>query len=248
MLCERCQKREARVCSTTIIEGESSTVQLCEQCFKTHYPDQFAQGQAIMEAGCRWCGQKCGMAICRSCLAEYQRVKEAKGISDLPEDTASEQDKLSYAQRTMELMEHMRAWGAARGPGPSAYYEESTKAFEKVARLSLFDPVFAELARADSRFKVQAYMFVVRALDRAAPGEDGHVSGRELALAFRALALEEFGKGALKTLIDLGVYTTDDIGTIVYQLIEAGRFGKRPEDKIEDFHALYDFAEAFPAD
>ncbi len=231
------------------MEGESSTESLCEQCFEKHRPEQFARTQAIIEAGCRWCGRKCHSSVCQSCVAEYQRVKEATGLGEPRDDSASEEEKFGYFQHTMELMAHMKKWGAERGPGPApAAAKKMDEALEYYARLSLFDPLFPELARADSRFAIPAYVFVVRALDRTVPGEDGHVSGRDLALAFRTLALENFGKGALKTLIGWGVYTTDDIGTIVYKLIEAGRFGKRPEDRIEDFHAVYDFAEAFPTD
>jgi uncharacterized repeat protein (TIGR04138 family) len=46
--------------------------------------------------------------------------------------------------------------------------------------------------------------------------------------------------------IEWGVYTTGDIGTIVFIMVQAGLLGARPEDKPEDFQAIYDFASAFP--
>jgi uncharacterized repeat protein (TIGR04138 family) len=241
MLCEHCKKREARVFSTSIFQGQSSTLSVCVRCFKTHYPEQFAQMQAIHEAGCSCCGKKCGASMCGSCVEEMRRMMEAKGVSEPPDESAMEEELRNYREGLMEVEEHMRRRSPERKPWPD-------EADESFADLFAADALFEQLAQADTRFTVEAYEFVVCALNRAAPVGGEHVSGRDLALAFRDLALEAFGQEALKILIEWGVYTTDDIGTIVYQLIEAGRFGKRPEDRIEDFHAVYDFAEAFSAE
>jgi len=152
---------------------------------------------------------------------------------------SGEQGK-EYALTWLEVMAHMKKWVSERGPNKTA----KTAAYPFSP-----DSIFEQLALADSRFKTEAYRFVLRALGKAAAHSGGeHVSGQDVALAFRSLALEEFGKNALSTLSSWGVCTTGDIGTIVYHLIEAGRLGERPEDKIEDFHALYDFASAFPTE
>jgi uncharacterized repeat protein (TIGR04138 family) len=48
------------------------------------------------------------------------------------------------------------------------------------------------------------------------------------------------------TLLDFwGIRCTRDIGEIVFLLIEEGAFSQSPEDSIEDFENVYDFAEAF---
>jgi uncharacterized repeat protein (TIGR04138 family) len=42
-----------------------------------------------------------------------------------------------------------------------------------------------------------------------------------------------------------GVHSCEDIGNMVFNLIDAGIFGKTEEDSIEDFKNVYDFDEAF---
>ena len=42
-----------------------------------------------------------------------------------------------------------------------------------------------------------------------------------------------------------GVRTTDDFGAIVFNLVDAGLMFKTEEDRIEDFHAVYDFDDVF---
>jgi len=42
-----------------------------------------------------------------------------------------------------------------------------------------------------------------------------------------------------------GIHCCEDIGHMVFNLIEAGIFGKTEEDSLEDFKNVYDFEEAF---
>ena len=42
-----------------------------------------------------------------------------------------------------------------------------------------------------------------------------------------------------------GIHCCEDIGHMVFNLIEAGIFGKTEEDSLEDFKNVYDFKEAF---
>lgn len=72
-----------------------------------------------------------------------------------------------------------------------------------------------------------------------------HVTGRQLSEGFRDYMLEEFGPFAYEILADLNIRATIDIGNLVYNLISVGCFGKTPEDKLEDFDAVYDFNVAF---
>lgn len=44
------------------------------------------------------------------------------------------------------------------------------------------------------------------------------------------------------------VQRTDDFGRIVFTLIELGFFRKSPNDSIDDFRSVYDFAEVFSQD
>ena len=45
-----------------------------------------------------------------------------------------------------------------------------------------------------------------------------------------------------------GVHRTNDFGEIVFSMIEIGQMRKTRRDKLEDFHDVYDFNDAFSRD
>ena len=45
----------------------------------------------------------------------------------------------------------------------------------------------------------------------------------------------------------LGIATTEDLGRMVFTLIDVGLLASQPTDKLEDFERVYDFAEVFRA-
>lgn len=110
------------------------------------------------------------------------------------------------------------------------------------------DPI-SEIRRKEPRYPRAAYEFVQESLRLAHEqvGREGHVTGRELLDAFRTLALAEFGPLARTVLAEWNVRTTDDVGRIVFLCVEARQMGKTDDDTMDDFHAVYDFAKAFPA-
>jgi len=73
-----------------------------------------------------------------------------------------------------------------------------------------------------------------------------HVTAHELLESLRVLALERYGSNAREQLGSWGVTRCEDFGEIVFALIDKGAFGKRPEDRKEDFDNGYDFASVFP--
>jgi uncharacterized repeat protein (TIGR04138 family) len=99
----------------------------------------------------------------------------------------------------------------------------------------------------DKRYKLQAYSFVLAAIEiaRNQTKKTKHVTGQELCQGFKVLAQSEFGIMAKTVLETWGVKTTDDIGNIVYNMIEAGMMGKTEEDKLEDFYNVYNFDKVF---
>jgi len=108
------------------------------------------------------------------------------------------------------------------------------------------------ICQKDPRYDLEAYLFLREALEftvqklkKAPKGPQHHVSGRELAEGFREYALSQFGPLTYAVLAQWGIHQTEDIGTIVFNLVEAGELGKTPEDTPEDFRNLYDFHEAF---
>jgi len=108
---------------------------------------------------------------------------------------------------------------------------------------------FARVAATNLRYTKEAFWFVREAVDRASKVQSPptrHVTAKELLEALQSLALERYGLTAREQLRSWGVTSCEDFGEIVFTLIEHRIFGKRPEDKKEDFRNGYDFASAFP--
>lgn len=109
--------------------------------------------------------------------------------------------------------------------------------------------LFEKVAASDPRYAKEAFWFVRDGVDRAAKAHSPpshHVTVKELLEALRSLALERYGLAAREQLRSWGITRCEDFGEIVFMLIEPRLFGKRPEDKQEDFSDGYDFASAFP--
>ncbi len=115
----------------------------------------------------------------------------------------------------------------------------------------------SQLLGRQPRFPKEAYDFVREALNSAVQaqmtdkrrqqkGPPAHVSATLLLEAFRKLASRRFGKQARAHLAGFGILRTEDVGEIVFDLIEARLLAKTPEDKQEDFANGYDFESAFP--
>ena len=115
-----------------------------------------------------------------------------------------------------------------------------------------FEQAVESIIKRDKRFDPLAYLFLKEALDftlkRAADGNDGesrHVTGTELCLGFRDLAVQQFGPMAGTLMTEWGLRETSNIGEIVFHLIEEQMFGKQDSDTMDDFEAVYDFDDAF---
>ncbi|MBL9153160.1 MAG: hypothetical protein JNK37_11765 [Verrucomicrobiales bacterium] len=115
-----------------------------------------------------------------------------------------------------------------------------------------FTEAVRAIRRKDDRFDADAYHFLRDALDftvkKLRDGESEehrHVSGPELLHGLRDYALKEFGPLSATVLESWGVTRCEDIGTMVFQLIEVGAFGKSDEDCPQDFSDVFDFDDAF---
>jgi len=116
-----------------------------------------------------------------------------------------------------------------------------------VSDYATLEAAFARLGARDGRYHERAYLFVLAALEYAQgklPARR-HLSGAELAWACRDFALEQFGLLAGTVLDHWGVRSTEDIGRIVFLLIDVGLLASQPSDKIDDFDRVYAFADAF---
>jgi uncharacterized repeat protein (TIGR04138 family) len=132
------------------------------------------------------------------------------------------------------------------------------------------------LLRRDTRFPLEAYVFVREALayasnvmnlgseTEAAEPEiqlnleasqeelpalrERHLTGQELCEAIRVYALNEFGFMARVVLEKWGITNTGHFGDIVYNMIEVGLMKKSPRDSRSHFDDVYDFADVFEKD
>ncbi len=72
-----------------------------------------------------------------------------------------------------------------------------------------------------------------------------HITGQDLCGAAREYALLQYGRLAKMVLDSMGIRKTDDIGEIVYNLIDIGLMRKTTQDRREDFDNVFDFEAAF---
>jgi uncharacterized repeat protein (TIGR04138 family) len=116
-----------------------------------------------------------------------------------------------------------------------------------VNEVQFSDEILDRLRALDGTYHERAYLFVLSALEyrqQQLPVR-GHITGGELAWACRDFALEQFGLTARTVLSHWGVQTTDDIGRIVFVLIDVGLLIRQPTDQLEDFAGVFDFESAF---
>ncbi|HEY7894133.1 MAG TPA: Minf_1886 family protein [Gemmatimonadaceae bacterium] len=99
----------------------------------------------------------------------------------------------------------------------------------------------------DARYREDAYLFVLAALEycQARLEERRHISGRELAIAVRDVALEHFGVMARLVLEHWGVRSSADIGEVVFNLVDEGLLISQPTDTRDEFAGVFDFDQAF---
>ncbi len=116
-----------------------------------------------------------------------------------------------------------------------------------MTELQFADEILDQLQERHPRFDTRAYVFVLSALHTVIHSldEPRHISGRELADGLRQLALERFGPMARSVLEHWGIHTTEDVGRVVFALVEQGVLIKQDGDRPEDFADVFDFEEAF---
>ncbi len=114
-----------------------------------------------------------------------------------------------------------------------------------------------EILRAAGHYPLEAYLFVEAGLswtvDRLQEPAtthgfnefERHLSGQELCMGLRDMAINRFGLLAPTVLKVWNVHRTEDFGAIVFNLADVGILHREAEEQVEDFHGVYDFREAF---
>src|SRR5450755_4808576 len=115
-----------------------------------------------------------------------------------------------------------------------------------------FAEVVEQICENDLRYSADAYHFVqeglnhtLKSLKRGGQHAHRHVSGQELLHGLREFALKEYGPMSKAVLNEWGIKTTDDIGQIVFNLVNSGVLGKNDTDSPGDFKNVFTFDDAF---
>lgn len=115
----------------------------------------------------------------------------------------------------------------------------------------MMDQKLADFLRKDRRYPAEAYQFLCDAVEYTQelydktpvecddPDTHYHVNGSELCSGVCALAVREFGQMANTVFRLWMVHTTDDIGQVVFNLIEMGLLAQSDQDDMADFHDLF---------
>ena len=74
---------------------------------------------------------------------------------------------------------------------------------------------------------------------------DRHITGHQLCWGLRDYALQRWGLLARTVLESWNITSTDDFGRIVFGFIDLDLMRKKPDDRLDDFHDVYKFDEAF---
>ena len=118
---------------------------------------------------------------------------------------------------------------------------------KKVSR-SEIDRIIKE----DGRYHPDAFRFLHEALGRAVSevhGENatpgGHVTGQQLCMSIRDIAIERWGMMAAAVFRRWGICESIDIGNMVYLMIENGILRKNDDDTVEDFRNVFNLDRDF---
>jgi len=113
--------------------------------------------------------------------------------------------------------------------------------------LQFADDILERIRARGGPYHERAYLFLLGAVEFLQTRLEvrRHVNAAELAWACRDFALQQYGLLAPVVLAHWGITRTEDLGRIVYTLVEVGLLVTQPGDHESDFQGVYHFAEAF---
>jgi uncharacterized repeat protein (TIGR04138 family) len=113
--------------------------------------------------------------------------------------------------------------------------------------LQFADDVMGRIRARGGRYNERAYLFLLGTIEflQSRLEVRRHVTAVELAWACRDFALQQYGLLAPVVLAHWGITRTEDLGRIVYTLVEVGLLVTQPGDHESDFNAVYEFTDAF---
>jgi uncharacterized repeat protein (TIGR04138 family) len=113
--------------------------------------------------------------------------------------------------------------------------------------LQFAEDVMGRIRARGGRYNERAYLFLLGTIEflQSRLEVRRHVTAAELAWACRDFALQQYGLLAPGVLAHWGITKTEDLGRIVYTLVEVGLLVTQPGDHESDFHEVYQFTDAF---
>lgn len=96
-----------------------------------------------------------------------------------------------------------------------------------------------EVAEKYKKYPVSAYVFVFEVLDWIDIAlKKKHLTGEELSLSAYAYSIEKYGLLARTIWEEMNIHRSEDLGEIVFHLVEEGLMGRQETDRIEDFNNI----------
>lgn len=116
--------------------------------------------------------------------------------------------------------------------------------------LTFREEIWDQIRLREPRFHERGYLFVLAALEfqQTRMPARKHITGAQLAEAVRDLALERYGVLARMVLAHWGIRSTEDIGDVVFAMVDSGLLVSQPTDSRDDFAGVFDFDTAFDRD
>ncbi len=115
-----------------------------------------------------------------------------------------------------------------------------------------FDETIEKIVARDSRYTLEAYYFVREALDYTQKKlvrnkkiqQPQHISGQELLEGTKNFTIKEYGPMGFHVLAAWGITRCEDIGELVFNMVESNLLSKTEDDTRGDFSGGFEFSEA----
>ncbi len=111
--------------------------------------------------------------------------------------------------------------------------------------LTKVDSTIENICANDIRYHKNAYHNIFNALAycETVMKTEKNLTAKELVIGYKDITLSKYGALALEVLHHWGIYSTQDIGNIVFNLVNANLLGRSQGDKIEDFKNIFDLTQ-----
>lgn len=106
---------------------------------------------------------------------------------------------------------------------------------------------FSDIVAKDGRFNARAYALLMDVVRYLGGDDRRHMSGEEILDEFKERALDQYGPLTYTVLTEWGLSCTEDIGEMMFNLVEGRRVSRDENDSAESFAGGYDFKETFLA-